>query len=260
MFKYTMKNMLIMNAAGFIKTHKDADKMDSRGIFDIINLGTYTLKAKNGKRWMSIYKDPLGSESFILNKVGLHNLGVMSGIYWKSKRRTKTCISYHIQLLNEMDMLYERLPKDTYLELNWSCPNVDGEHLTPTFLKNVLYKARDLKFGKRIGVKLSVSHDSSKYFPIFQEYSDVIKFITLCNSIKTELGGLSGTYINRKLGVRKIKEYRELLYKNFLIGNILLVGCGGIILNNHIEEYRKAGADIVQIGSGLYLRDRISRL
>ena len=163
------------------------------------------------------------------------------------------------------------------VEINISCPNICnnteiiGYH--PEIIENICDRIATINLQTvDIGFKLppyleiaqlqQIAHIFIKY----QEKCN-IKFIVCSNTIPNGLvldntgkpilsstfGGISYSIVNKLLGISNVYQFKSIFnsinnntYNTF---NIKIIGCGGIKSNEDIDDYLKAGADLIQIGS-----------
>ncbi len=162
----------------------------------------------------------------------------------------------------------ERLaPYADFLVVNVSSPNTSGLRglQTPTHLRTVLHAIRNASNTKPIFVKLAPELDGPDLQAIADACLDAqASGFIVTNTLSTEgrpdlpIGGLSG----RPLHAMALKRV-ETLRQHFGEG-IALIGCGGIMDVSTLEAFFDAGANLVQLYTGLiykgpFLPGRLSR-
>lgn len=148
-----------------------------------------------------------------------------------------------------------------YYTINISCPNVFGGEAftTPQALRALLKKLRTIPHKKPMYVKMPINVP----WDTFQELLEIVDAlgmhgVVIGNSNKEYAslaaqeeippayrGGLSGKPC-RALSTELIRKTRERFGKRFTI-----IGCGGVMSPEAALEKFKAGADLVQLVSGL---------
>jgi dihydroorotate dehydrogenase (fumarate) len=229
---------------------------------------TCTLHPKKGNPEINYYNDKDNNLHF--NCKGLPNNGYQYYRDLSIKYNKKPyIISIAYTTLDELQLIlfdYDVfLNENKLVEINMSCPNIEsriyGYHKKDIINLLEMIKKLNLKF-VGIGIKLPPYFEIEKINKltiIFNQYKDVLKFITISNSIPNGLpivdnkfilsnkyGGISGK-INKYIALSNICSFN----KN-LDNQIKIIGCGGISDINDIEDYLCLGAYLVQIGSSFY--------
>ena len=165
-------------------------------------------------------------------------------------------------ILDDLNSISKR---NTFVEINLSCPNIKCNSIIGYDLSQIVILLNNLKNNLNyitIGLKLPPYLDSGfikKLCYLLNENLNVIKFITLCNSIpntlclnnnepslSTTVGGMSGK-ANKFISLGNIS-----IFNNFLDKNINIMGCGGISNVADILDYKKLGVNYYQIASCFY--------
>ena len=211
------------------------------------------------------YREPifasLGDGSFI-NAAGLQNPGVeeFATNLEKIKNPKNKFIIASIVGSNVQDNVYvaERLKKlvNAY-EINISCPHADGHGMAVGQDFELVEKiTREVKkIGLPVFVKLSpsISVDDTMDAILKANADGVVAINTwgpeeYCFDgspvLSNKVGGVSGSRIKNE-GLRVVREIRN---KTSLLP---IIGMGGIRTAADIIEYRKAGANVIGIGSAL---------
>ena len=162
-------------------------------------------------------------------------------------------------ILNDYDQFVD---KKVIVEINVSCPNINdrinGYHLVD--IGNMLEKIKKLNLKNiQICLKLPPYFEKEKIIDISQllnKYTDIVKFVTVCNSIPCFYGNLSKEFcgisgnINKYISIGNIKMFRKILSDD-----IAIIGSGGIQNIDDVNEYLNSGAQLVNIASGFYDKD-----
>jgi dihydroorotate dehydrogenase len=213
-------------------------------------LGTFTLSYRGGalyRAWRMVrtlrYHPKLGGWT---NKLGLPNPGIDSlrGKLGADKSYLKDkivsiygfCDGDWIQLA----LLMANEFRPMAVELNLSCPNVGA---TP-IISGALRAARVLA-GEGIPVIAKLPPIRWMQYAVLMLCDGGVKIFHCCNTIPTPGGGLSGKAL-KQYSLWAVSEI-----KDEWGGGVAVIGGGGVTHRQDVEDYRKAGADHVAIGSVL---------
>lgn len=261
-------------AAGFDKNGDYLNFSNNIGL-GFVELGTVTPRAQYGNKKPRVYR--ISNDMAILNHLGFNNKGVS---YLKNKlksfeRRIPIGVnvgknaSTSIESAHE-DYTYcirEVYSMSDYITLNISSPNT--LHLrelhTEKYLDDFLHKIKEScdqlskKNKKNVPILLKISPDHQE--DKLEELCRIINIYEIQGLILTNTsvdksllstrmydhanGGVSGLPISKK-STNMIKICRELLHKDTVI-----VGCGGIVSKSSADEKLKAGANLLQVYTGL---------
>ena len=164
-------------------------------------------------------------------------------------------------ILKDYDGFLQHHEKDALIEINISCPNIHSR-ITGYHKKDIaflLQHIRALNLTRvKIGLKLPPYFELEKIRKIaelFLLHTDNIRYIVCCNTIPNayydgKYCGVSGK-INKYIAIGNIKKFKE-----YFSDKIHIIGSGGITNGQDIQDYLNAGADIVQLGSGFYDKER----
>jgi len=223
-----------------------------------------TLKPRSGNRPPRIAETPSG----ILNSVGLQNPGVeYFAKYDMPKLKnigTKIIANMSGNTAEEYCRMAEIL-SDTdidMIEMNISCPNVKcGGMAFGTDAKTVEALTAEVKkyCRKPLIVKLSPNVTSIKEIALSAE-SGGADAVSLINTIlgmvidietkrpvlANNMGGLSGPAV-KPVAVRMVYEVRNAV-------KIPIIGMGGIMSGSDAVEFMIAGADMVALGTGMFIK------
>ena len=261
-------------AAGLDKNAKFLPGLSQLG-FGFIEIGSVPPKPQPGNPKPRLFR--LTKHEALINRFGFNSEGMEKVLSRLQKRRYQGVLGISITQNNETD--YHHSVNDylhcfkrvyayaDFISVNISCPNVriersfqEVEHLTELVMtlkqaQQTLHKQTQ-KYVP-ILIKLSPDIDEDDLATITQI---LIKFkidgVISCNTSKQrtgvtahplakEPGGLSGAPIFAK-SVRQIKLLRSLLGKDFPI-----IAVGGITSANKALQMFRAGADLIQIYTGL---------
>ncbi len=212
------------------------------------------------------YENPtvVDIENGLINAVGLSNPGIENfGDEIKiAKKGNVPVVGSIFGKENEFPYLAKRM--EDYgvdaVELNFSCPHVKGygseigqnPDLVEEIIKNVKIKVNIPVFAKLTPNVTSVVETAKA-----AEKADAIVLINTVRAIAIDVyakkpilwnrfGGYSGPGI-KPIGLRAVYDVRSEM-------DIPIIGVGGIVNWKDAVEYILAGANAVQIGSGIYYR------
>jgi dihydroorotate dehydrogenase (fumarate) len=164
-------------------------------------------------------------------------------------------------ILKDYERVLQEHEKDALIEINISCPNIHSR--IPGYHKKdiafLLHHIRALNLTRvKFGLKLPPYFELEKIRKIaelFLLHVDNIRYIVCCNTIPNayydgKYCGVSGK-INKYISLGNIKKFKE-----YCSDKIQLIGSGGITDGQDIHDYVNAGADMVQLGSGFYDKER----
>lgn len=192
----------------------------------------------------------------IVNKVGLANPGLDMFLNSRLPVIQGLADEFVVSIYGGPSVYYwEKLAEglvDVDVELNLSCPNLgkDFYGTEQVWAAEVVRAVRARKPDSRIGAKLAPHHPLGLAKAVVEAGAD---YLTLTNSLQTPRGGLSGPPI-RSLSLDLIRKVRRAL------PDVHIVGCGGIMFPGQVEEFLRAGADDVAIGTGHLLNNMESPL
>ena len=206
-------------------------------------LGTFTLNYRGGfwyRLWRCLrtLRYNRRSQAWI-NKLGLPNPGIAS--LDKSKDYINKVISIHGFNFSEWDELAKRASELSPLavELNLSCPNVGHKHNIGDVLSAIEHLLST-------NIMVIAKIPPVRWMDLVNPLYDVgVTTFHACNTIPTPGGGLSGKPLKHYSlwAVEEIKQkFGEKAY---------IIGGGGVSSIDDVNDYKKAGADAVAIGSML---------
>ncbi|WP_106478606.1 quinone-dependent dihydroorotate dehydrogenase [Phytohalomonas tamaricis] len=255
---------------------KNADHLDALGAlgFGFVEVGTVTPKAQPGNPGPRLFRLP--EREALINRMGFNNAGVEHLVANVRKSQFKGIIGVNIG--KNLTTSVERAVDDYlvclkavhevahYVTVNISSPNTPGlrnlqfgEHLDALLgaLKEETLRL-DARHGRHVPLAVKIAPDMTpqeieSVAGSLQKNAidaviatnttinrDAVKGLNHCD----EAGGLSGAPV-RDSASQVIMTLRECLPA------MPIIGVGGVMKAEHAEEKRKAGADLVQLYSGL---------
>ena len=255
-------------AAGFDKSAEVYNSLFKLG-FGFVEVGTITPKRQLGNPKPRIFR--LEKDQALINRLGFNNQG--SEIVAKRISQNKPIgilginIGPNKETKNKSDDFYYCLAKlyafADYITINISSPNTEGLrnfHKENSMIKlleglNKIKKKKNIN--KPLIVKLSPDinqKDISGIIEIINQYK--IEGIIISNTTNQNRENLSDTQKNEKGGLsgQPIKDISTNLIKKFYKETnkkIKIIGVGGVDNGNSAFEKITAGADIVQLYTGM---------
>jgi dihydroorotate dehydrogenase len=264
-------------AAGLDKDAAHIDGLAGMG-FGFIEAGTVTPRPQPGNPRPRLFR--IVENEALINRFGFNNVGVDQFLRNIERARWKGILG--INLGKNADTPPERAADDyeigmdkvyaraSYITINISSPNTKGlrdlqQHARlERLLERISMKREPLaqKHGKRVPLALKIAPDLDAAG--IQDIADAVRKHRFDAVIATnttvsregvegsrhaaEAGGLSGAPVRRKA-----TEALKLLAKA-LQGEAALIGAGGILCGADAREKRDAGANLVQLYTGLIYR------
>jgi dihydroorotate dehydrogenase len=199
--------------------------------------GTYTYRKRKGAILGALTRINFTSDG-IYNRMGMKNPGIQSQDFSKHK---DVIWSIGAEDMPGFLKVIYATPKDTVVELNMSCPNINNSYYHGD-IKTICSVAND-RF-KTVIIKLPPDFKKAAHISMIAYFQGITKF-TCCNTIKTDKGGLSG---------REIQKYSlpiiEYLKRN---SDIECISSGGIYSKDDVKRYRNSGADYFSLATILML-------
>ncbi|MDC3104476.1 quinone-dependent dihydroorotate dehydrogenase [Candidatus Pelagibacter bacterium] len=267
LFNYTIPNPIGL-AAGFDKSAEVYNSLFRFG-YGFIEVGTVTPKRQLGNSKPRIFR--LEKDKALINRLGFNNHG--SEII--SKRLSQNIpegflginIGPNKDTKNKVEDYYICLSKlasySGYITINISSPNTEGlrdfhdQNEMEKLLIGLNKIRKEKKINQPVVLKLSPDISDSKISPIielikkYKIHGVIISNTTdknresLIDSKKSEIGGLSGQPL-KNISTKLIKKF----YKETR-GKIQIVGVGGIDSGESTFEKITAGANAVQLYTGM---------
>lgn len=256
---------------------KNADHYNSLGMlgFGFVEVGSVTPKAQPGNDKPRLFR--LTKEKAILNRMGFNNKGVEHLVAQVKRRKFKGILGINIgkNLSTPLDRAHEDYqlclqqvyPHADYITVNISSPNTAGlrdlQHGDQ--LELLLAKLSDTRsqlaqqHGRQVPLAVKIAPDMSTddldsfcTLAVKHHVDGIIAGNTTSSRVEiegsphvNEAGGLSGEPLT--LGARRtIAHLAQRLH-----GEIPIIGCGGISCGQDAIEHLRAGAELVQIYTGL---------
>ncbi len=267
LFKMKLPNPIGL-AAGFDKSAEVYNSLFKFG-FGFIEVGTVTPKRQLGNPKPRIFR--LEKDQALINRLGFNNHG--SEVITKriSNNQPNGILGINIgpnkDTKNKEEDYYTCLTKlsiyASYITINISSPNTEGlrNFHEQKEMENLLIGLNKIKKDKKIDqpilIKLSPDikeGDESRIVELVKKYD--IEGIIVCNTTdsnrknlsdikKNEIGGLSGQPL-KEISTNLIKKF----YKETQ-GKIKIIGVGGVDSGQSAFEKIAAGADAVQLYTGM---------
>ena len=264
-------------AAGLDKDAEHIDALAALG-FGFIEVGTVTPRAQPGNPRPRLFRIP--EREAIINRFGFNNVGVDA--FLANVRRTRWPGIIGINIGKNADTPAERAiddyatglekvyPHAAYVTINISSPNTKGlrtlqeAHQLDALLARLTGMRTGLaqRHGRSVPLAVKVAPDLSA--DEIQAIADSVRRHRIDGLIATnttvsragvegfqhakEAGGLSGAPV-REMATRVLAAFASALQ-----GEVALIGAGGILSGAHAVEKFRAGAQLVQLYTGLIYR------
>jgi dihydroorotate dehydrogenase len=264
-------------AAGFDKNAHDVDSLGRLG-FGFIEVGTVTPRPQPGNPRPNLFRLP--ADEALINRLGFNNEGAAAAVRRLEARRYAGICGVNIG--KNFDTSLEDAVKDyasclrtvyavaDYVTINVSSPNTPGLRglQDPGALRPLLLELANLReqlqpvHSKRVPllVKLSPDLSDEQVLNVARELREMpldgivatntttTRPTSLKSAAATEGGGLSGQPLHSR-SVTVLRSLRAAMGPSFPI-----IGVGGIMSPEHGIATRDAGADLVQLYTGLIYR------
>ncbi|SMC66962.1 quinone-dependent dihydroorotate dehydrogenase [Polynucleobacter kasalickyi] len=267
-------------AAGLDKDGKYIDALAALG-FGFLEIGTVTPRPQAGNPLPRMFR--LTKSKAIINRMGFNNDGVeacikrveASSFYQEGgilglnigKNATTPIEEAHTDYVIGLRSVY---PYASYITINISSPNtknlrqLQSNNQLYFLLEQISIEREKLiqQFGKRTPIFLKIAPDLNleeidtiaQYIEQFQIDALIATNTTISRDKiagekqQAEAGGLSGEPLS-ELSNKIIKQFHHLLH-----GKIPIIGVGGIMTGTDALEKKLAGANVIQLYSGLIYR------
>ena len=264
-------------AAGFDKNAHDIDSLGRLG-FGFIEVGTVTPRPQPGNPRPNLFR--LAPDEALVNRLGFNNEGAAAAVRRLEARRYAGICGVNIG--KNFDTPLEDSVRDylsclrtvygvaDYVTINISSPNTPGLRglQDPDALRPLLLELANLReqlgpvHSKRVPllVKLSPDLSDEQVLKVARELRELpVDGIVATNTTTTrpaslksaaavETGGLSGRPLHSR-SVAVLRSLRAAMGPGFP-----LIGVGGIVSPEHGIATRDAGADLLQLYTGLIYR------
>lgn len=261
-------------AAGFDKNARYIDALGSLG-FGFIEVGTVTPRPQSGQSPPRLFREP--QHRALINRMGFPNDGADAVVARLARRRYPGVLGINIgknattpieKAIDDYVSCYRLLaPHADYVAVNVSSPNTQGlrqlqqiDQLRP-ILESLLEEGRHLeaKRGRHTPLLAKIAPDlsSDELTAIASLLVDLgIDGVIATNTTlsrpagleESERGGLSGAPLLdlSRNTIRHLKSYSK--------NRLVIVAAGGILSVDDAKGSLEAGADLVQVYSGLIYR------
>ena len=263
-------------AAGLDKDAAHIDGLARMG-FGFIEVGTVTPRPQPGNAPPRLFRIP--EKEALINRFGFNNVGVDAFLQNVARARWRGVLGINIgknastpaeQAADDYAYCLERVyGAASYVTVNISSPNTAGlralqEKLAVEALLSRLARRREVlarSYGKRVPLVLKVAPDLDAAG--IEAIAEAVRAYGIDGVIATntttsregvenlphanEAGGLSGAPVRAK-STHVLRELRRLL------PDVALIGAGGILCGDDAKQKREAGANLVQLYTGLIYR------
>ena len=171
-----------------------------------------------------------------VNKLGLPNPGIAVGLKKTKKQDILSIAAIHN---DDFKKLYDIIPKNQSLEINFSCPNLDDKS-PPSWADTSLFTNNESDRSFCIA-KISPETSEDQLAYLIDDLG--FKQIHCSNTLPVNAGGLSG---------RTLIPYVEKLIQTIRTNwghNIEIIAGGGISEARDIKNYLKKGSDHISLGT-----------
>ena len=264
-------------AAGLDKDAEHIDALARMG-FGFMEVGTVTPRAQPGNPKPRLFR--LVERNALINRFGFNNVGVDEFLRNVERARFKGILGINIgknadtpaeRAVDDYAVGFEKVySRASYITINISSPNTKNlrdlqqDENLQVLLSRISSLREKLaeKHGRRVPVALKIAPDLEDLQ--LQAIADAVRRHRVDAVIATntstgregveglphaqEAGGLSGAPIRSKSSEVLRKMHRHLK------GEAALIGAGGILSGADAAEKRAAGADLVQLYTGLIYR------
>jgi dihydroorotate dehydrogenase len=264
-------------AAGMDKSASAVEAWGALG-FGFVEVGTLTPRPQPGNPKPRLFRLP--EHDALINRMGFNNPGIHAAVKRLEKRRTQAVVGVNIG--KNFDTPNEDAVKDylaglkaayrvaDYIAVNISSPNTKGlrdlqaEDSIRTLLTALKSEqgrlAKEYGQSKPVLVKIAPDLDGPQIEALARVFNElevdgVIATNTTINRaavvghpLEQEAGGLSGAPVKDR-STQVIQAFRMLLK-----GGTPIIGVGGILSGGDAREKLQAGAQLVQVYSGLVFR------
>jgi dihydroorotate dehydrogenase len=270
LFNKDLENPIGM-AAGFDKNAEVYNSLFKLG-FGFVEVGTITPLKQYGNSKPRVFR--LVEDEALINRLGFNNLGSKNVLDRIKSNRQTGLLGINIGPNKDSDNRLEdylncfRTFKDVadYITINISSPNTEDlrsfheQEKLNKLLETIAKEKKHSRLEIPIAVKVSPDIDNQEIKKITEVLlSNNIEAIIVSNTsdssrdnlsdiLKHQKGGLSGKPIEEK-STKLINKFFKILN-----GRIKIIGCGGVDSGKSAYEKFLAGADYVQLYTGMVFR------
>ncbi|TMH69979.1 MAG: quinone-dependent dihydroorotate dehydrogenase [Betaproteobacteria bacterium] len=264
-------------AAGLDKDAAHIDALAALG-FGFVEVGTVTPRAQPGNARPRLFRLP--ERDAIINRFGFNNVGVDAFIANVRRARWNGVLGINIgknadtppeRAIDDYELCLKQVyPHASYVTINVSSPNTQGlrtlqeAHHLEALVKRLTALREPLaeRYGRRVPLVVKVAPDLNT--DEIGAIADAVRRYGIEGVIATntslsregveglrhagEAGGLSGAPI-REMATRVLREFAFALK-----GETTLIGAGGVMSGADAQEKFAAGAQLVQLYTGLIYR------
>ncbi len=264
-------------AAGMDKSASAVEAWGALG-FGFVEVGTLTPRPQPGNPKPRLFRLP--EHDALINRMGFNNPGIHAAVKRLAKRRTSAVVGVNIgknfDTPNEDAVkdyllgLQAAYPVADYIAVNISSPNTKGlrdlqaeesiRALLAALKTEQARLAREHGKLKPVLVKIAPDLDGQQIEALARVFNElgvdgviatnttISRAAIVGHPLENEAGGLSGAPV-RERSTQVIQAFRMLLKEGTPI-----IGVGGILSGRDATEKLQAGANLVQIYSGLVFR------
>jgi len=195
--------------------------------------GTFTQTKRKGiiKNSLTTFRYNKEHESWV-NKMGLVNKGINSQRPFNPDH-IYSIVGFNIE---EWNYLFTMIPSYVNLEINLSCPNIEGLFISKKILQKYIHKFENI-------IIKTTSTNFKDAFDLYQFSRDNgVTSFHIGNTVKVSNGGLSGRKI-QEVSIPLITHIRKTDSSSFIIGG------GGIYEPDDVKRYRDAGSNAFSLAT-----------
>lgn len=259
---------------------KSASAVEAWGVlgFGFVEVGTLTPRPQPGNPKPRLFRLP--EHEALINRMGFNNPGIQSAVKKLAKRRTSAVVGVNIG--KNFDTPNEKAVDDyliglkaaygvaDYIAVNISSPNTKGlrDLQAEDSIRSLLgaLKTEQARLAQEHGklkpvlVKIAPDLEGAQIEALARVFNElavdgviatnttISREAVVGHPLEKEAGGLSGAPV-RDRSTLVIEAFRMLLKESTPI-----IGVGGILSGSHAADKLRAGAQLVQVYSGLVYR------
>ena len=270
LFNKDLENPIGM-AAGFDKNAEVYNSLFNLG-FGFVEVGTITPLKQYGNPKPRVFR--LVEDEALINRLGFNNLGSKNVVDRIKSNRQTGLLGINIgpnkdssnRLEDYLDCLKTFQDVADYITINISSPNTEDlrsfhdEAKLNKLLESIYKEKKNLGSKIPIAVKISPDIDDQETKKITEVLlSNNIEAVIISNTSDSSRNNLSNMQRHQKGGLsgKPIEEKSTKLINKFyklLNGKIKIIGCGGVDSGKSAYEKFLAGADYVQLYTGMVFR------
>jgi len=264
-------------AAGLDKNGDYVDALGSLG-FGFIEAGTVTPRAQPGNYKPRLFRLPKAQA--LINRMGFNNAGIDHLVARLRNRKYNGILGINIGKNFDTPMdkaaqdyligLQKAYPIADYISVNISSPNTPGlrDLQQASRLENLLSKLKD--------EQRKLAEQTSRYVPLVVKVApdlddkEIVEMADAFNRLRVE-GVIATNTSSSRIGVARLKHGLEQgglsgkpvftqttnvlrKFRDALDSDIALIAAGGVFSRSDMQEKLDAGAELVQVYTGLIYR------